>query len=66
MARPITSLDHFDRDNATPEEREAYRVTHEVLHQRLNRLLQQADCAKRMSTPVTDAYGRPLRQQSFG
>ena len=66
MARLITSLDHYDRDRATPEEQEAYRVTHEVLHQRMNRLLQQSDTQKRMATPVTDAYGRPLRQNCYG
>ena len=66
MARLITSLDHYDRDHASPEEREAYRVTHEALHQRMNRLLQQADSHKRMSTPVTDAFGRPIRHGYAG
>ena len=66
MARLIMSLDHYDRDHATPEEIEAYRVTHEALHGRMNRMLQRIDCHKRMDTPVTDAYGRPIRQGSFG
>ena len=66
MARLITSLDHYNRDEASPEEQEAYRVTHEALHNRMNRMLQRSDSAKRMSTPVTDAYGRPIRHSAFG
>lgn len=63
MSRLITSLDHFNRDSASPEEIEAYRVTHEALYQRMNSLLRKTDAARRMSTPVTDAYGRPLHQE---
>lgn len=65
MARHITSLDHFNRDEATPEEIEAYRVTHEALYNRMNRLLQQSDVKRRMETPVTDRYGRPIRQAAY-
>lgn len=60
MARFITSLDHFDRSRATPEETEAYRVTHEALFRRMNQMLDQQDRIKRMSQPVTDRFGRPI------
>lgn len=66
MARPITSLDHYDPLRATPEETEAYRVAHEALYIRMNRMLRQADSQTRMSRPVTDAYGRPLAHDSPG
>jgi hypothetical protein len=61
MARFITSLNHFNREEATPEEIEAYRVSHEALYNRMNSYLRKAETARRMATPVTDAYGRPIR-----
>lgn len=66
MARPITSLDHYDPARASPEEAEAYRVAHEALYSRMNRMLQQADCQRRMCSPVTDAFGRPLAHDGLG
>lgn len=63
MARFITSLSQYDRNRATPEETEAYRVTHEALFRRMSQFLDQ-DRAKQMLQPVTDRFGRPLAGQA--
>ena len=61
MSRLITTLFGFNRDIATPEEAEAYRVANEAHQYRTNMIARQGNRAKFFNYPTTDAFGRALR-----
>lgn len=58
MARLIKSLLGYDRNKATPEEAEAYRVANEALQFRVNVMLSHS--TRPASLPTTDRFGRAL------
>ena len=58
MARIIKSLLGYNRDEATPEEIEAYRVANEALQFRVNIIVRQG--ARASGRPTTDAFGHAL------
>ena len=61
MSRIIQSLLGYNRDSATPEEREAYRVANEALHYRVNMIERQAARARMSNMVTTDAFGHAIR-----
>lgn len=60
MPRLIKSLFGFNRDDATPEEKEAYRVANEALQYRVNLIARQSLRGRSSSLPTTDAFGHPI------
>ena len=60
MARIIKSLLGYNRDEATPEEIEAYRVANEALQYRVNMMLHHGASARAAMRPSTDAFGHAL------
>jgi hypothetical protein len=60
MARIIKSLFGYNRDMATPEETEAYRVANEALQYRVNMIARQGLRGRASSGPTTDAFGHPI------
>jgi hypothetical protein len=60
MARMIKSLFGYNREVATPEEIEAYRVANEALHYRVNVMMHQNEIARNITRPTTDAFGRAI------
>ena len=60
MARMIKSLFGYNREEATPEEIEAYRVANEALHYRVNALMHQTEISRNIRRPSTDAFGHAI------
>ena len=60
MARMIKSLLGYNRDEATPEEIEAYRVANEALQYRVNSIVRQGASARMAYRPTTDAFGHAV------
>lgn len=60
MSRFIKSLLGYDRNSATPEEQEAYRVANEALQIRVLNVVNRANRGRSSSEPTTDMFGRPL------
>jgi hypothetical protein len=60
MAHIIKSLFGYNRDLATPEESEAYRVANEALQYRVNMIARQGLRGRSPMRPTTDAFGHPL------
>lgn len=60
MARLIKSLFGFNREAATPEELEAYRVANEALQYRVNMIARQGHRGRGSGTPTTDSFGHPI------
>jgi hypothetical protein len=60
MARFIKSLLGYDRNVASPEETEAYRVANEALQYRVNMIARQSNRASSSDRPTTDIYGRSI------
>ena len=58
MARLIKSLLGYDRNKATPEEAEAYRVANEALQFRVSAMMSHG--TRPAPLPTTDRFGRPL------
>jgi hypothetical protein len=58
MTRLIQSLLGYNREDASPEEIEAYRVANEALHYRVNAVARQADRNHFANRVTTDAFGR--------
>lgn len=60
MGRFIKSLLGYDRNTASPEEMEAYRIANEALQIRVLTVVNQANRAHSVSRATTDSFGRPL------
>ena len=60
MARMIKSLLGYNRDEATPEEIEAYRVANEALQYRVSSIVRQSASARMAYRPTTDAFGHAV------
>lgn len=60
MARIIQSLFGYNRNTATPEEMEAYRVANEALQYRVNTMLRHNTQSRMAPRPTTDAFGRAI------
>ena len=60
MARLIQSLFGYNRNTATPEEIEAYRVANEALQYRVNTMLRQNSRNRMAPRATTDAFGRAI------
>jgi hypothetical protein len=60
MARIIQSLFGYNRNTATPEEIEAYRVANEALQYRVNTMLRQNTQSRMSPKPTTDMFGRAI------
>jgi hypothetical protein len=60
MSRIIKSLFGFNRNTATPEEMEAYRVANEALQYRVHTMIHRGAHTRMPSRPTTDAYGRAI------
>lgn len=60
MAHLIKSLLGYNRNDATPEETEAYRVANEALQYRVNMIARQGGRSHFSDRPTTDIYGRAI------
>ncbi|WP_373503667.1 hypothetical protein [Aestuariivirga sp.] len=59
MTRLIKSLLGYDRNTASPEEAEAYRVANEALQWRVHAVMQKSS-TRMAPPPTTDMFGRRI------
>ena len=60
MARLIKSLFGYNRNAATPEEMEAYRVANEALQYRVHTMMHGSAHTRMAPKPTTDVFGRSI------